>query len=94
MVDLWLSIMASFKSTAAREDNPLGDLFPQRHDVPLAQVLETVDNHCSMLRAGKLLFERNSDADGEAFGCFAAAAVDDRVIILLCQLETQMQATG
>ena len=29
----------------AREDDPLGDLFPQRHDVPLAQVLETVNNH-------------------------------------------------
>ena len=34
-----------------REDDPLGDLFPQRHDVPLAQVLETVNNHCSMLRS-------------------------------------------
>ncbi|XAT59615.1 Tn3 family transposase [Rhodobacteraceae bacterium Araon29] len=27
------------------------DLFPQRHDVPLAQVLETVNNHCEMLTA-------------------------------------------
>ena len=27
------------------------NLFPQRHDVPLAQVLETVDNHCGMLTA-------------------------------------------
>ncbi|OED49129.1 hypothetical protein AB838_08170 [Rhodobacteraceae bacterium (ex Bugula neritina AB1)] len=34
-----------------REDDPLGDLFPQRHDVPLAQVLETVNNHCGMLRS-------------------------------------------
>lgn len=34
-----------------REDDPLGDLFPQRHDVPLAQVLETVNNHCNMLRS-------------------------------------------
>ncbi|WP_108650941.1 Tn3 family transposase [Dongshaea marina] len=25
------------------------DLFPQRHDVPLAQVLETINNHCGML---------------------------------------------
>ena len=35
----------------AREDDPLGDLFPQRHDVPLAQVLETINNHCGMLRS-------------------------------------------
>ena len=35
----------------ASEADPLGDLFPQRHDVPLAQVLETVNNHCGMLRA-------------------------------------------
>ena len=34
-----------------RESDPLGDLFPQRHDVPLAQVLETVNNHCNMLTA-------------------------------------------
>jgi len=34
-----------------REDDPLGDLFPQRHDVPLAQVLETINNHCGMLRS-------------------------------------------
>ncbi len=34
-----------------REGGPLGDLFPQRHDVPLAQVLETVNNHCNMLTA-------------------------------------------
>lgn len=33
----------------ARDSDPLGDLFPQRHDVPLAQVLETVNNHCNML---------------------------------------------
>lgn len=35
----------------ANEADPLGDLFPQRHDVPLAQVLETVNNHCNMLAA-------------------------------------------
>lgn len=35
----------------ARDTDPLGDLFPQRHDVALAQVLETVNNHCSMLRS-------------------------------------------
>jgi len=35
----------------ARVDDPLGDLFPQRHDVPLAQVLETVNNHCGMLQS-------------------------------------------
>lgn len=34
-----------------REDDPLGGLFPQRHDVPLAQALETVNNHCNMLTA-------------------------------------------
>lgn len=33
----------------ARDSDPLGDLFPQRHDVALAQVLETVNNHCNML---------------------------------------------
>jgi len=33
------------------EADPLGDLFPQRQDVPLAQVLETVNNHCSMLHS-------------------------------------------
>lgn len=27
------------------------ELFPQRHDVPLAQVLETINNHCGMLAA-------------------------------------------
>lgn len=31
--------------------DPLGDLFPQRHDVPLAQVLETINGHCGMLAA-------------------------------------------
>lgn len=35
----------------AREEDPLGDLFPQRHDVPLAQVLETVNIHCGILRS-------------------------------------------
>ena len=33
------------------EESPVGELFPQRHDVPLAQVLETVNSHCSMLGA-------------------------------------------
>lgn len=33
----------------ASDTDPLGDLFPQRHDVALAQVLETVNNHCNML---------------------------------------------
>ena len=33
------------------DTNPTSDLFPQRHDVPLAQVLETVNNHCAMLSA-------------------------------------------
>ena len=35
----------------SRVDDPLGGLFPQRHDVPLAQALETVNNHCNMLTA-------------------------------------------
>jgi len=35
----------------ASEADLLGDLFPQRHDVPLAQVLETINNHCGMLRS-------------------------------------------
>jgi hypothetical protein len=33
------------------EADPLGELFPERHDVPLAQVLETINNHCGMLKA-------------------------------------------
>ena len=33
------------------EADPLQALFPQRHDVPLAQVLDTVDRHCNMLKA-------------------------------------------
>ena len=33
------------------DDNPLTGLFPERHDVPLAQVLETVNRHCGMLGA-------------------------------------------
>ncbi|MGI9417576.1 MAG: Tn3 family transposase, partial [Geminicoccaceae bacterium] len=33
----------------AAEADPLGDLFPERHDVPLAQVLETINGHCGML---------------------------------------------
>ncbi|HJN25955.1 MAG TPA: Tn3 family transposase [Rhodospirillales bacterium] len=35
----------------ASEADPLGELFPQRHVVPLAQVLETINNHCAMLTA-------------------------------------------
>lgn len=35
----------------AAEADPLGDLFPERHDVPLAQVLETIHGHCGMLDA-------------------------------------------
>lgn len=35
----------------ARDSDPLGDLSPQRHDVALAQVLETVNNHCNMLQS-------------------------------------------
>lgn len=33
------------------EADSLGTLFPERQDVPLAQVLETVNNHCGMLDA-------------------------------------------
>ncbi len=33
------------------EPDPFGDLFPKRHDLPLAQVLETINNHCGMLKA-------------------------------------------
>ncbi len=33
------------------ETDPLGELFPQRHDVPLAQVLETINGHCGILTA-------------------------------------------
>ena len=33
------------------DTSPTSDLFPQRHDVPLAQVLETINNHCGMLNA-------------------------------------------
>jgi TnpA family transposase len=38
---------------AARSDDvsPTIDLFPQRHDVPLAQALKTINNHCGMLGA-------------------------------------------
>ena len=35
----------------AQEENQFGNLFPSRHDVPIAQVLETVNNHCGMLSA-------------------------------------------
>ena len=31
--------------------SPASALFPERHDVPLAQVLETINNHCGMLDA-------------------------------------------
>ena len=43
-----------YVATPAVDDdgnNPLSGLFPERHDVPLAQVLETVNNHCGMLGA-------------------------------------------
>ena len=33
------------------ETDPMNELFPQRHDVPLAQVLDTVDRHCDTLKA-------------------------------------------
>ena len=33
------------------ETDPLHALFPQKHDVPLAQVLDTVDRHSDMLKA-------------------------------------------
>ena len=33
------------------DSNPVSALFPQRHDIPLAQVLETINNHCGMLSA-------------------------------------------
>ncbi len=33
------------------ENDPPQELFPERHDVPLAQVLETTHNHCGMLGA-------------------------------------------
>jgi len=33
------------------ETDSLQELFPQRHDVPLAQVLDTVNRHCDMLKA-------------------------------------------
>lgn len=35
---------------SANETDPLQELFPQRHDVPLAQVLDIVDRHCDMLK--------------------------------------------
>ena len=34
-----------------KEADPLGEWLPQRQDVPLAQVLETINNHCKMLDA-------------------------------------------
>lgn len=35
----------------ADEADTLGTMFPERHDVPLAQVLKTINNHCGMLGA-------------------------------------------
>lgn len=35
----------------ANQTDPLQGWFPQRHDVPLAQVLDTIDRHCGMLKA-------------------------------------------
>lgn len=35
----------------ASETDPLQALFPRQHDVPLAQVLDTVDRHCGVLKA-------------------------------------------
>ena len=35
----------------ASETDPLRELFPQQHEVPLAQVLGTTDRHCGMLNA-------------------------------------------
>ena len=35
----------------ARETDPLQELFPRQHDVPLAQVLDTIDRHCGRLGA-------------------------------------------
>lgn len=35
----------------ARETDPLQELFPRQHDVPLAQVLGTINRHCGMLGA-------------------------------------------
>lgn len=46
--------MAAFTYTPAldaRETDPLQELFPQQQDVPLAQVLDTIDRHCGMLGA-------------------------------------------
>ncbi len=38
-------------AAGANDASPTGELFPQRHDVPLAQVLETINNHCGLLTA-------------------------------------------
>lgn len=35
----------------ANETDPLQELFPRQHDVPLAQVLDTIDQHCGLLSA-------------------------------------------
>jgi len=39
----------STPAVEAGDTSSANDLFPQRHDVPLAQVLETINNHCGML---------------------------------------------
>ena len=55
--NLYLKVRADgvfhIATPAARADDasPTSELFPQRHDVPLAQVLETINNHCGMLDA-------------------------------------------
>lgn len=38
-------------AAGADSPGPTNELFPERHDVPLAQVLETINNHCGMLGA-------------------------------------------
>jgi TnpA family transposase len=38
-------------ATEAGDASPTSELFPQRHDVPLAQVLETINNYAGMLAA-------------------------------------------
>ncbi len=42
---------AATPAPGASEAGPLGELFPRRHVVPPAQVMETVNSHCGMLRA-------------------------------------------
>jgi len=38
-------------AAGADDASPANALFPQRRNVPLAQVLETVNNHCGMLQS-------------------------------------------